>query len=491
MNSKRTIGGITLVALLGCGVSCAEYSPTKATPPQPEREFRGAWIATVANINWPTEPGLPVGAQRAELNALFDIAVKNRLNAVMLQVRPAADALYDSKLEPWSEFLTGKMGQAPEPLYDPLKYAVDEAHKRGLELHAWFNPFRASHHSFKSPISPDHVSKTHPQWVRQYGVYLWLDPGEPSARRHSLKVIMDVVNRYDIDGVVFDDYFYPYPVKGGNGRNIPFPDDASWRKYGNKNLERNAWRRQNVNHFVRDVRQSIRKAKPWVRFGISPFGIWRPGQPTQIRGLDAYDALYADARTWFRNGWVDYLSPQLYWAIEDYDQSFPVLLEWWGDQNTQGRHLWPSLNTVKIGGGFDEEEIINQIRKSRLLGAKGQIHWSIGELVTNPAFTEMLRNEVYQVAALTPASPWLDEASPARPRLKITQSGSAKKATWTPGKGGAVKRWVLQWETEGRWNTALLSQDARSHTFDPPPDVIALRAVGRTGRLSDPVAFKR
>src|SRR5688500_4792441 len=258
--------------------------------PAVAREFRGAWVASVANIDWPSRPGLTSEQQQAELLALLDRAAQLRLNAVILQVRPAADALYPSRLEPWSEYLTGEMGKAPVPFYDPLAFAVAEAHRRGLELHAWFNPFRARHASARSPVSRDHVSNTRRGLVKEYGRSLWLDPGEPEARRYSLSVIMDVVRRYDIDGVHIDDYFYPYRERDGSGRLISFPDDASWRRYRRSGgrLTRDDWRRRNVDLFVESVYTAMKREKPLVRFGVSPFGIWRPGSPPQVTGLDPY-----------------------------------------------------------------------------------------------------------------------------------------------------------------------------------------------------------
>jgi len=299
------------------------YRSTSVTPPPPAREFRGAWIATVANIDWPSKPGLGVAEQKAELIALLDRAAQLKLNAIIFQVRPACDAMYVSPLEPWSEYLTGAMGRAPQPFYDPLAFAIGEAHRRGLELHAWFNPFRALHPRARSPVAPNHISRTHPGWVRKYGDQLWLDPGEPAARDYVLSVVMDVVRRYDVDGVQFDDYFYPDPEKDTAGRELVFPDDATWRKFGLPGgfLSRDDWRRANVNQFIQRVYQSIKAVKPRVKFGVSPKGIWRPGYPQQIRGMDAYAKIYADSRKWLANGWLDYFSPELYWPIEPKEQS--------------------------------------------------------------------------------------------------------------------------------------------------------------------------
>src|SRR5579871_3371768 len=301
------------------------------TPPPVPREFRGVWVATVANIDWPSKPGLSTDQQKAEMLAILDKAAQLKLNAIIFQVRPGCDALYDSRLEPWSEYLTGQMGRAPDSYYDPLAFAVEEAHKRGLELHAWFNPYRARHAEAKSSISPDHVSQMHPDLVKQYGRSLWLDPGEKAVQDYSLSVILDVVRRYDIDGVHIDDYFYPYKETDAQNKVLPFPDDASWQKYvqSGGTLSRDDWRRQNVDTFIERLYKGVKEVKPWVKFGISPFGIWRPGYPAQVKGFDAYQELNADSRKWLRNGWLDYWTPQLYWKIDQTGQSYPVLLKWW------------------------------------------------------------------------------------------------------------------------------------------------------------------
>jgi len=295
--SPELVWGMMFWVLIPFTLRAATYEPANVAPPKLMREFRAAWVATVANIDWPSSKGLTTAEQKAELLAILDRAAQLRLNAIIFQVRPACDALYASELEPWSEFLTGTMGKAPQPYYDPLALAVEEAHKRGLELHAWFNPYRAGHSSSKSPVPANHVSREHPQWVRRYGSQLWLDPGEKEVQDYSLRVVMEVVRSYNIDGVHFDDYFYPYPEKDGRGQVIPFPDSSSWRRYkeAGGRLGREDWRRENVNLFVMRVSQSVHATKPWVKFGISPFGIWRPGSPPQVKGLDAYEALFADS----------------------------------------------------------------------------------------------------------------------------------------------------------------------------------------------------
>jgi uncharacterized lipoprotein YddW (UPF0748 family) len=460
------------------------YQPVSPAPPQPPREFRGAWIATVANIDWPSKPGLTVAEQKAELVSLLNRAVQLKLNAVVFQVRPACDAFYASPLEPWSEYLTGTMGKPPSPFYDPLAFAIGECHQRGLELHAWFNPFRVRHPDAKSPAAFNHISKTNPEFVRRYGGQVWLDPGEPTVRAHVLKVVMDVVRRYDVDGVQFDDYFYPYPEKNFYGRPIDFPDDATWRKYGPA-LAHDDWRRQNVNQFVQSAYQSIKAEKPWVKFGVSPFGIWRPKTPAAVRGLDAYASLYADSRLWLAKGWLDYCAPQLYWAVDAPEQSFPVLLNWWMQQNVRGRNLWPGLNAAAVGGKFTPGEIARQIKLIRTQpGAGGEIFYHLNTVLTNRALNDSIRGQ-YAQTALVPPSPWLDSTPPDKPRLAAA-SGPGLRFQWGNAGGEPAWLWVLQYYSNGVWATEILPANQTAHTFfGAAPEAISIRAVDRVGNLSE------
>ena len=344
--------GVTWVSLSGCvNVPVAlpdtpnvEAATNDNQPPPAPREFRAAWVATVANIDWPSRRGLSSAAQQEEMRVLLDRAVALKLNAIILQVRPCADALYSSELEPWSEYLTGTQGQAPVPFYDPLALWINEAHARGLELHAWFNPFRARLGEGKSAPSPLHVSQSRPQWVKAYGNQLWMDPSEPAAAAHSVAVVLDVLKRYDVDGIHLDDYFYPYPVPQGDDAKIEldFPDQSMWQRYveGGGTLARDDWRRSHVDALVQRLNTSIHQVKPWVRFGISPFGIGRPDlRPAGIQGFSQYHKLYADVERWLQAGWLDYLVPQLYWPIDQKEQAFVPLLDYWHRQNTQNRHV--------------------------------------------------------------------------------------------------------------------------------------------------------
>jgi uncharacterized lipoprotein YddW (UPF0748 family) len=468
------------------------------SPPPVPREFRGLWVATVNNIDWPSKPCLTAQDQKAELIALLDRAASLRLNAVIFQVRSSCDALYDSKIEPWSEYLTGRMGQAPAPFYDPLAFAVAEAHKRGLELHAWFNPYRVRSREQNTPPAAGHVSLRHPEWVRTYGRFLWLDPGEEAARDYSLAVIMDVVRRYDIDGVHFDDYFYPYPEKQSGeaeAREFDFPDDAPWRRYqanGGK-LSRGDWRRENVNLFVEAVYRSVKKEKPWVKFGISPFGIWRPGNPPQITGLDAYNAIYCDARKWLAEGWVDYLAPQLYWPIDQKAQSFPALLQWWNAQNTRHRNLWPGM---RAGGWKDVTNAANEIaREIGLTRAQnvspGVILWHAKPLMRDEeGVADALEKTVYPARALVPAYPWLSQAAPPAPFLSVRPERGEMKLAWLPS-GGAPCQWVVQKKIGGKWSVEILPVDITSETLKTDfPEAVAVSGVNRYGNISPPAMYR-
>jgi len=495
---RQLLPGVALTLAGGVAMGApGDYVPSNLKPPAPQREMRGLWIATVKNIDWPSRPGLPVAQQKSELIALLDRAKRLRLNAVFLQVRPSCDAFYASKFEPWSEYLTGQMGRAPQPFYDPLAFAVTEAHKRGLELHAWFNPYRARHMAAISAVSKDHISKTRPSLVRTYAKSLWLDPGEREVQEYSLNVVMDVVQRYDIDGVHFDDYFYPYPEKDASGRPLVFQDWRGFQRYrdaGGK-LDRESWRRENVNLFIIRVSQSVHAAKPWVKFGISPFGIWRPGHPPQIKGLDAYDDLYADARKWLREGWVDYLAPQLYWGEEKKETSFSALLQWWAGENIRHRHLWPGLDVSRVGASRAAGEIVTQVRQTRgQPKASGNMLWAVRALSENRrGVSDALANEVYGQAALPPAFPWLDARPPGRPSVTVTHGSSAElTVNWKASGTEPAWLWVVQSRTGATWTTDILAGTQAGRVFlQGTPEVISVTAVDRCGNASPPTTLER
>jgi uncharacterized lipoprotein YddW (UPF0748 family) len=484
--------GCLIVAELSAAVG---YQPGQTEPPPPSREFRGVWVATVNNIDWPSKAGLPTAQQKAELLSILERASQLRLNAVIFQVRPAGDSLYASRIEPWSEYLTGEMGRVPRPFYDPLEFMVREAHRRGLELHAWFNPFRARHSSGRAPVAGNHISRTRPELVRTYGKQLWLDPGDRAVHEHSLQVILDVVRRYDIDGVHIDDYFYPYPEKTSTGADLEFPDDATWTRYvrnGGK-LGRNDWRRENVNSFVQRLYREVRARKPWVKVGISPFGIWRPGFPASVRGLDAYERLYADSRSWLANGWLDYCAPQLYWPIAAPSQSYPVLLQWWREQNGHNRHVWPGSDVyraIETGGELEAEIRLTR----RETPAPGHLLWSIKPLLQNKGgVAASLARGVYAQTALVPSFPWLDNRSPPKPSLSASRTREGWRISWSSKAGSPAWLWVLQLRSGPGWTTQVLPGGRTAWLIpgDPPPSAIALRAVGRCGNLSAAAVLER
>lgn len=489
-----------------------ELQKLAETLPAIPREARGAWVATVANIDWPSKPGLPTEQQQAELRAILDRAVALHLNVIVLQVRTVCDAFYPSELEPWSAYLTGKQGQPPEPYYDPLAFAIDEAHARGLELHAWLNPFRAQHPGNKS-VADSHVIRTHPEWVRQYGNYQWLDPGVPEARAHSLAVVQDLVQRYDLDGIHVDDYFYPYPERDPRDakKNLPFPDDASWAAYqaSGGTLMRDDWRRDNIHQFMEAMYATTKAAKPHVKVGISPFGIWRPKHPEQIEGFDAYTGLYADSLFWLQQGWCDYFTPQLYWQIDAQKQSYPVLLNWWLTQNTLGRAIWPGNFTSRVGDSernWPASEIVQQIELTRSAdqgvaisaaaqpahhaAGSGNIHFSMRALQDNrDGLTDRLMT-LYATPALVPAMPWLDDAPPAAPRVASEIRGDEIALRIEPLGDEPAWQWAVQVRYGAAWQ--LWIEPATRTQIELPTrdtagnlaDLIAVRAVDRCGNLS-------
>ncbi|MBL4850606.1 MAG: family 10 glycosylhydrolase [Planctomycetes bacterium] len=491
---RRLLASLPLFALLaftGCG---SLYAPTSEEVPAPPREFRAAWIATVHNIDWPSKPGLPVAEQQRELLVLLDRAASLGLNAVVFQVRPTCDALYASEIEPWSRYLTGRSGQAPEPFYDPLEFAVREAHLRGLELHAWFNPYRARPGDDEPPVVPQHVS--HPDSplysaIRPYGKLLLLDPGLPEVQAYSTRVIVDVAQRYDVDGIHMDDYFYPYPLERPDESVVPFPDAETFARYGG-GKSRSEWRRENVNGFVKNLTQAIHAVEPWLKVGIAPFGIWRPKHPGSVRGMDAYEAISTDTRRWLYEGWIDYLSPQLYWGTEFPEQRFSHLIRWWEDQNPTGRHLWPGIATrwieSKRDPTRDAQEILDQIgwiRSTVPVVRPGHIHWNLGALVEDRGgIVAALGGDSYREAALVPASPWLaGEAPAALEDVDLEAEGEGLVIRWS---ADSKTRWVALQVRDAAskpWRLVGVRRAGGAWTLPDRPAALALRPVGSSGLL--------
>lgn len=508
MNTITTIAASFSVgfALWGAGPSAYGAEPWKDADaaavglPTLPREFRGAWVATVANIDWPSKRDVPVSGQRAEMVAMVKALKDTGFNAVVLQVRPACDAIYPSTLEPWSEFLTGASGRAPEPAWDPLAEWISACHERGMELHAWVNPFRARHFDSKQPDAATHISNVKPEWVKSYDRYLWLDPGEPGACDHAMAVITDLLTRYNVDGLHIDDYFYPYP-KGTE----PFPDASSFDKYtaGGGTLTRDDWRRDNINRFVKRLYESAHAARPGVKVGISPFGIWRPGHPADIKGFDAYAKLYADAKLWLNEGWMDYCSPQLYWKRDAKEQGFVSLLGWWRGQNVRNRALWPGLYASRLlpsenpqKSGWTSDEIVGQlheIEKGSPSGSAGSVHFSARAILSNAGgVRDALRTGPYATEAVMPAMAWLDATPPTTPVLVADESAEGVELKWSTDDGAqTVSRWVVAARTGSSWSWRIAPADERSAVISEGADAVAVWAQDRAGNLSTAAIRRR
>jgi len=476
----------------------AEYVPSKSKVPEPRREFRAAWIATVHNLDWPSTYKLSPSQQRAEMIGLLDLASETGLNAVVLQVRTECDALYKSNIEPWSFWLSGSMGKGPSDGYDPLTFATEEAHKRGIEMHAWFNPFRSSA-TERSNKSSDHISRTHPSLMLRSGSQKWANPGSDVVRKRAVEVMVDVTKRYDVDGVHIDDYFYPYP-KTVNGRSQDqFDDSASYKQYKSKGgkLDVGDWRRSQINSFISTLYSSVKSTKRHVKVGISPFGIWRPGHPGTVKaGLDAYGDIYADSRLWLNQGWMDYFTPQLYWRIYPSDQSFTELNKWWASENKQRRHLWPGIASNRIMSSEDKgrpaTETIKQIDVTREYASPagpGHVHWSIKAIKEDRGGLRAKLRTAYAGGAIPPSSPWLGNTAPSP---VYVAPGIANGGVDLSFKSADDARWrVIQVRKGSSWTTLpMIPGGQETYRLSSTPDEIAFRNVGNTGILSVPTVLK-
>lgn len=400
----------------------------------PKREFRAAWIASVANIDWPSKPGLPSIQQQEQFIHLLDELKSIGCNAVIVQIRPSADALYASSIEPWSHYLTGRQGQPPFPYYDPLKFMIQETHSRNMEFHAWFNPFRALVDNRKNLNPASHVTKKHPDWIINYGDKAYINPGIPEAREYVISVIMDVVKRYDIDGVHLDDYFYPYRIAGKE-----FGDQKSYAQY-NGGMNKEDWRRNNINLFISLLNANIKSVKPYVKFGISPFGIWRnaskdPRGSLTRGGQTDYDDLYADVLLWMQKGWIDYLMPQLYWEHGNHAAAFDVLLPWW-NANGYGRHIYYGLGLYRMVNTHSSiwskpSEILWQIHDIRQQSTTpGYCFFSASNFYKLPAVQDSLSRSYNKYPAMPPVMKWLDSIPPVSPVLKAIPSVEGTLLQW-------------------------------------------------------------
>lgn len=476
---------------------------TKAQVPG-QYEFRAVWIATVENIDWPSKRTLTPEQQRAEFIRILDMHQRNGMNAIVMQIRPVTDAFYPSTYEPWSEYLNGKQGLPPSPFYDPLKFMIDETHKRGMEFHAWFNPYRAVFNVTKSSVAPGHITRLFPQWFVTYGTTKYFDPGMPQAREHVNRVIRDVVERYDVDAIHFDDYFYPYRIPGKE-----FPDNASYAKYGN-GINKEDWRRSNVDSIIKQLSATIKSVNPRVKFGISPFGVWRnsskdPRGSASKAGITNYDDLYADILFWANEGWIDYIVPQLYWEIGHKLVDYKMLLDWWAD-NTYGKHLYIGhgiyrTTEVKAGPWKDKDQIPEQIRYLRANpNVLGSVYFSSKTFASNPnGWNDTLRNNYYRYPALVPPMKWIDSVPPLKPLTETIKKGEVRLLYRgaEPIKGFAVYT-VPFGKLSTRANATMVKVLVADKNFDldlselpaKDNDRIFVSSVDRNNNVSDWVQVK-
>ena len=434
----------------------------------PKREFRAAWIQSVNG----QFRGMPTEKLKQNLIGQLNSLQKAGLNAIIFQVRPEADALYASRLEPWSRFLTGVQGKAPEPYWDPMQFMIDECHKRGMEFHAWINPYRTKT-TLKSELAPNHVYNIHPEWFVTYGDQLYFDPALPESRRHICMVVSDIVSRYDVDAIHMDDYFYPYPIKGKD-----FPDDASFARFGGGFSNKGDWRRSNVNVLIKKLHETIREIKPWVKFGDSPFGIYRneSSDPlgSKTKGLQNYDDLYADVLLWAREGWIDYNIPQIYWHIGHPVADYETLVKWWA-RNTENRPLFIGQSVMNTVQNADPKNpSINQLpRKMALQRAYqtigGSCQWPASAVVENAGkYRDALIAEYHKYPALPPVFDFMDNEAPAKVRkMKPVWTEDGYILFWTAPKYKEEMNRAVQYVVY-RFN------DKEKVNIDDPSHIVAI-----------------
>ena len=409
---------------------------SQAQTPKFERELRGVWIATVLNIDWPSKAGLKGKVQRKEMEQQLDYFQSIGINAIFFQIRPNSNRLYKSKKEPWAEWLKGKQGKNPG--YDPLKFMLKASHERGMELHAWINPYRVERDSSNIPSNKKNLHHQHPEWIVNYGKGTMLDPGIPEVQEYIGSIIENILIKYDIDGIHFDDYFYPYPYKG-----LPFPDENTFVQYGKDFKSKADWRRNNVDELILKTKAVIDKNTPAVKFGVSPFGVWRnfesdsTGSVTKA-GAPTYDSLYTDTKKWLKEGWVDYIAPQLYWAIGFRPAAYDTLVKWWSD-NAYQRHIYVGHAVYKINNNYDSawynpSEVPNQIRLNRKFNneVKGSIYFSANKVIANPNnFSDTLRTDLYATKAFPPLMEWKKLPLPIHPNVvKVKQKKDSYFIKW-------------------------------------------------------------
>lgn len=476
----KYVGTMALVSLVGCFAACASEIPDESTPAPPDgssidgssadvttdpsgidagdaastttlvahaREFRATWVTTVFRLDFPSTTALTPGQAQNEISRIVDEAASAGLNAIYFQVRSESDAFYASKLEPWSRFASGTQGTSPG--YDPLALFISTAHAKGIEVHAWLNPYRAMA-SLGVATAPTHVTNLYPDAAITYGGSIMMNPADARVRSHIVDVVTEITRDYDVDGVVFDDYFYPYPVSG-----TPFPDDASYDAYVGLGgaLTRSAWRRDNVNQLVAAVSTAIHAEKPWVRWGVSPFGIYRPGMPSGVTGLDAYEAIACDSVHWITQDWVDYLAPQLYWTSTSSGQPFGALVDWWSSKAKPSRPIFPTLALYKVGTAAEwaPAEYETQIALARGAGgAAGQTHFRHAFLESDVANIKTTFANAYAAPARPPVVPGVAGTTVAVPAATLT----ATSLTLTHAAPATIRGYAIYRSIAGEWELA-------------------------------------
>lgn len=471
---------------------------------QAQPEFRGVWIATVNNIDWPQARSNDPAKQRADFIRLADLHKRNGMNVLVVQIRPAGDAFYPSSLEPWSEFLTGKQGEAPNPYYDPLQFMIEETHKRGMEFHAWLNPYRAVFNINTSSIASNHITKKHPEWFLTYGDKKYFDPGNKKAQGFVVSVVQDIVRRYAVDAIHMDDYFYPYKIPGKE-----FPDEAGYLASGTT-LAKDDWRRSNCDSIIVAIHRVIQAERPECRFGISPFSVWRnkskdPEGSESKAGVTNYDDLYADILLWMRKGWIDYVTPQLYLEIGHDKIAYEKLLDWWS-KHSYGKHVYVGHGIYRAGEGNslkwkNPNEIPNQIKLLRATpNIQGSLYFSSKSFEKNlNGWNDSLRNNYYKEPALVPATPWLGKGKPTTPQATVTTTGGKQaviEIQSSPKKSGNLKYYVIyKGTTDAKKIAALLpvSQPLKwtDELNDQGPSIrYWITAVSQTNEESTPLEKK-
>ena len=449
---------LCVCALLFSLTVAAQFQPER----YPKREFRAAWIQAVNG----QFRGIPTEKLKQTLISQLNSLQEAGINAIIFQVRPEADALYASQLEPWSRFLTGVQGQAPNPYWDPMEFMIEECHKRGMEFHAWINPYRVKT-SLKNELAPGHVYNIHPEWFVTYGDQVYFDPALPESRRHICMVITDIVSRYDVDAIHMDDYFYPYPKQG-----VDFPDDASFARYGGGFSNKADWRRSNVNVLIKKIHETVRELKPWVKFGVSPFGIYRNQKSdplgSKTNGLQNYDDLYADVLLWAREGWIDYNIPQIYWEIGHPAADYITLIQWWNKNATrEGTHLYIGQNVART---MKADQLTRKMLYERSLSkVKGNCFWPANEILwNNKGVADSLKQNYHRYPALIPAYTHLHNRAP--------QEVKKLKAEWT------AQGYMLHWQAEqSKTNPELASyfviyrfENKEPVNLDDPSKIVAV-----------------